>query len=152
MKLEQVYDKEDKMSSEAAWEAGLSPAGVGFSSPCLKDRGLQARSSKRISDEKLAEVTENLLDERRRVGGDTACIKGVASITDIFVELREARAQIREWQQDYEQLVQVAEMYVDAFGEDEMLTLLEAMRLTAVRDAIAHWRKKQEPVKHEEAL
>jgi hypothetical protein len=51
---------------------------------------------KHISDEKLDEVTENLLDERREAGGDAACIKGVASITDIFVELRESRSLINE--------------------------------------------------------
>lgn len=105
-------------------------------------------ANKRISDEKLDEVTENLLDERRRAGGDVACIKGVESITDIFVELRESRVQLREleqirdmWRDDYEQLVQVAEMYVDAFGDDDLLTATEALRLTFIRDAIARWRK-----------
>ena len=105
----------------------------------------------RISDEKLDEVTENLLDERQCAGGvDAACIKGVASITDIFVELRESRSMIRElgyirdiWRQDYEQLVQVAEMYVDAFGADEMWTATEALRLIIVQDAIARWRNRQ---------
>src|SRR6266566_2662359 len=105
---------------------------------------------KRISDEKLDEVTENLLDELRHNGGvDAACIKGVASITDIFVELRQARSLLREmehirdiWRQDYEQLVQVAEMYVDAFGADEMLTATEALRLTMVQDAIDRWRNR----------
>jgi hypothetical protein len=97
----------------------------------------------RMSDEKLDEVIENLLDER--AGGiDGAFIKGVPSITDIFVELRELR-HIRDiWRQDYEQLVQVAEMYVDAFGADEMLTVTEALRITMVRDAIARWRNRQE--------
>jgi len=44
---------------------------------------------------------------------------------------------------DYEQLVQVAEMYVDAFGDDDMLTATEALRLTMVRDAIARWRNRE---------
>lgn len=48
---------------------------------------------------------------------------------------------------DYEQLVQVAEMYVDAFTDDDRMNMLEAMRLTMVRDAIARWRNRPvEPI------
>ena len=50
---------------------------------------------------------------------------------------------IEEYEADIEILLQVADIYVDAFGEEDRLTLTEALMLTQVRDIIAKYDRRQ---------
>lgn len=74
------------------------------------------------------------LADALRLNGDTCTRANAEHLADVLLSLPGIAIVDRA---DFDQLLAVAQMYVDAFREDELMSLTERMRLQMIEDILA---------------